>query len=75
MTEAEQIAELKQQLQLQQEQINGLKASGSQRLEDKKGRGMKVWQWLVLLAVILLVAVITVPPSIVSWIVFFEHGL
>ena len=74
MTEAEQIAELKEQLQLQQEQINALKASGSQRLEDKKGRGMKVWQWLVLLAVILLVAVITVPPSIVSWIVFVEYG-
>ena len=69
MTEAEQIAELKQQLQLQQEQINVLKASGSQRLEDKKGRGMKLWQWLILLAVI------TVPPSIVSWIVFFEYGL
>ena len=69
MTEAEQIAELKQQLQLQQEQINALKAGGSQRLEDKKGRGMKLWQWLILLAVI------TVPPSIVSWIVFFEYGL
>ena len=69
MTEAEQIAEQKEQLQLQQEQINGLKASGSQRLEDKKGRGMKLWQWLILLAVI------TVPPSIVSWIVFFEYGL
>ena len=69
MTEAEQIAELKEQLQLQQEQINALKASGTQRLEDKKGRGMKVWQWLILLAVI------TVPPSIVSWIVFFEYGL
>ena len=67
MTEAEQIAELKEQLQ--QEQINALKASGSQRLEDKKGRGMKLWQWLILLAVI------TVPPSIVSWIVFFEYGL
>ena len=66
MTEAEQIAEQKEQLQLQQEQINALKASGSQRLEDKKGRGMKLWQWLILLAVI------TVPPSIVSWIVFFE---
>ena len=69
MTEAEQIAEQKEQLQLQQEQINGLKASGSQRLEDKKGRGMKLWLWLILLAVI------TVPPSIVSWIVFFEYGL
>ena len=69
MTEAEQIAELKEQLQLQHEQINALKASGSQRLEDKKGRGMKLWQWLILLAVI------TVPPSIVSWIVFFEYGL
>ena len=67
MTEAEQIAELKEQLQ--QEQINALKASGSQRLEDKMGRGMKLWQWLILLAVI------TVPPSIVSWIVFFEYGL
>ena len=67
MTEAEQIAELKEQLQ--QEQINALKAGGSQRLEDKKGRGMKLWQWLILLAVI------TVPPSIVSWIVFFEYGL
>ena len=43
MTEAEQIAELKEQLQLQHEQINALKASGSQRLEDKKGRGMKLW--------------------------------
>ena len=68
MTEAEQIAEQKEQLQLQQEQINVLKASGSQRLEDKKGRGMKLWQWLILLAVI------TVPPSIVSWIVFVEYG-
>ena len=68
MTEAEQIAEQKEQLQLQQEQINALKASSTQRLEDKKGRGMKLWQWLILLAVI------TVPPSIVSWIVFFEYG-
>ena len=73
MTEAEQIAELKEQLQ--HEQINALKASGSQRLEDKKGRGMKLWQWLILLAVILFVAVITVPPLIVSWIVFFEYGV